>query len=116
MSECVDIATLVCHEGPLLLLDGLLETGPDSIVCEVVVRSDGLFDTGGPPLLSLYDSSERRYRLYRVRDRRALPLDEWQGGKAEGNQPLSDAFPLVVRVYCHGGQDKGVDIAFKRHP
>lgn len=47
MIERPKIAELVSHAGPMLLLERLLEDGDDYVVCEVLVRSDGLFDSGG---------------------------------------------------------------------
>lgn len=47
MTEWPDIAELVPHAGPMLLLQRLLESGDDYVVCEVRVRSDGLFDSDG---------------------------------------------------------------------
>ncbi len=47
MTERPEIAELVPHAGPMLLLERLLEAGDDYAVCEVLVRSDGLFDSDG---------------------------------------------------------------------
>tara|TARA_R110002072_G_scaffold302958_1_gene490366 strand:- start:5250 stop:5693 length:444 start_codon:yes stop_codon:yes gene_type:complete len=47
MSELPPIAELVPHAGPMLLLHRLLECGDEHVVCEVLVRSDGLFDSAG---------------------------------------------------------------------
>ena len=47
MSELPPIAELVPHAGPMLLLQRLLEWGDEYVVCEVQVRSDGLFDSAG---------------------------------------------------------------------
>jgi predicted hotdog family 3-hydroxylacyl-ACP dehydratase len=47
MSDCPGIEELVPHAAPMLLLNRLLESGEDYIICEVVVRSDALFDTAG---------------------------------------------------------------------
>lgn len=49
------IADLLPHNLPMLLLERLLEAGDDFLTCEVVVRSDGLFDTAGrvPAFLGL---------------------------------------------------------------
>lgn len=43
------------HERPLLLLERVLDVGEEFIECEVVVRSDGLFDTNAhvPGVLGL---------------------------------------------------------------
>ncbi len=55
MPEQYAIEQLVPHARPLLLLDRLLDSGEESLECEVVVRSDGLFDTNGevPALLGI---------------------------------------------------------------
>ncbi len=47
MSDSPAIEELVPHASPMLLLDQLLESGEDYLICELVVRSDGLFDTAG---------------------------------------------------------------------
>ena len=47
MNEEYAIEQLLPHARPLLLLDRLSDSGEGYIECEVVVRSDGLFDTNG---------------------------------------------------------------------
>ncbi len=47
MDNIPNIEDLVPHTKPMLLLSGLLDVGEEYIVCEVLVRSDGLFDTSG---------------------------------------------------------------------
>ena len=47
MPQPPPVAELVPHAGPMLLLHRLLEWGDDYVICEVRVRSDGLFDTAG---------------------------------------------------------------------
>lgn len=47
MTEWPEIAELVPHAGPMLLLERMLECGDDYVVCEVRVRSDGMFDSDG---------------------------------------------------------------------
>lgn len=47
MTDTPEIAELVPHAGQMLLLQRLLEVGDDYVVCEVLVRSDGLFDSEG---------------------------------------------------------------------
>ncbi len=44
----IDIAVekLLPHDGDMVLLDRVLEYDEDSLIAEVVVRSDGLFDDG----------------------------------------------------------------------
>lgn len=55
MSDFFPIEEVMPHERPLLLLERVLDVGADFIECEVVVRSDGLFDTNAqvPGLLGL---------------------------------------------------------------
>lgn len=59
MAEFFPIEEIMPHESPLLLLERVLEVGLEEgsefIECEVVVRSDGLFDTEGevPGVLGL---------------------------------------------------------------
>ena len=47
MNKVPNIEDLVPHTKPMLLLNRLLEAGEEYIVCEVLVHSDGLFDTSG---------------------------------------------------------------------
>jgi predicted hotdog family 3-hydroxylacyl-ACP dehydratase len=47
MSDLPAIEKLVPHAAPMLLLDTLVESGDDYLICELMVRSDGLFDTVG---------------------------------------------------------------------
>ncbi|MBK6738494.1 MAG: 3-hydroxylacyl-ACP dehydratase [Haliea sp.] len=47
MNELPAIEKLVPHATPLLLLDTVVESGDDYLICELTVRSDGLFDTRG---------------------------------------------------------------------
>ncbi|MFV0276663.1 MAG: hypothetical protein ACK5HY_05690 [Parahaliea sp.] len=41
-----DIAELLPHERPMMLLERLLDAGHSHLCCEVIVRQDGLFDDG----------------------------------------------------------------------
>ena len=44
----VDVAELLPHDGNMVLLDKVIEFDQESMVCEVVVRDDGLFgDSSG---------------------------------------------------------------------
>ena len=47
MNELPAIEVLVPHAIPMLLLDKLVESGDDYLICELIVRGDGLFDTEG---------------------------------------------------------------------
>ena len=47
MPEDVAIEKLVLHAKPMLLLDSVLESTQDYLVCALSVREDGLFDTNG---------------------------------------------------------------------
>jgi predicted hotdog family 3-hydroxylacyl-ACP dehydratase len=47
VTEHIPIEDLVPHAKPMLLLDDVLESAENYIVCQAVVRSDGLFDTSG---------------------------------------------------------------------
>ena len=47
MGNLPAIEKLVPHADPMLLLDKLVESGDDYLVCELMVRSDGLFDAKG---------------------------------------------------------------------
>ena len=47
MNELPAIKVLVPHAVPMLLLDKLVEGGEDYLICELIVRGDGLFDTEG---------------------------------------------------------------------
>ncbi len=47
MNDFPAVEKLVPHAGPMLLLGQLLESGEDYVVCEVIVRADGLFDAAG---------------------------------------------------------------------
>lgn len=47
MTEWPEVAELVPHASPMLLLQRLVECGDDYVECEVQVRSDGLFDIDG---------------------------------------------------------------------
>ena len=55
MPEVIAIEDLVPHTRPLLLLDRMLQSGDDYIVCGLEVRQDGLFDRNGqvPALVGL---------------------------------------------------------------
>lgn len=46
MSERYEIAQVLPHEGRMLLLDELLEHGPEHVVCAVNVRDETLFCDG----------------------------------------------------------------------
>ncbi|MBT4522690.1 MAG: 3-hydroxylacyl-ACP dehydratase [Halieaceae bacterium] len=45
MPESIPIEQLLSHAKPMLLLDSLLHSGQDYIVCGLQVRADGLFNT-----------------------------------------------------------------------
>lgn len=47
MTELPAIEKVVPHEAPMLLLDRILESGDDYLLCQVIVREDGLFDDQG---------------------------------------------------------------------
>jgi predicted hotdog family 3-hydroxylacyl-ACP dehydratase len=47
MSELPSIEELVPHAAPMVLLDYLVDSGEDFLICELTVRCDGLFDTAG---------------------------------------------------------------------
>lgn len=47
MNDFPEIGNLVPHAVPMLLLDKVVGSGEDFLVCELAVRGDGLFDTGG---------------------------------------------------------------------
>ena len=55
MPEATAIDQLVPHAKPMLLLDEVLQSGSDYIVCGLEVRQDGLFDSNGevPALVGL---------------------------------------------------------------
>ena len=55
MPESTAIDQLVPHAKPMLLLDEVLQSGGDYIVCGLEVRRDGLFDSNGqvPALVGL---------------------------------------------------------------
>jgi predicted hotdog family 3-hydroxylacyl-ACP dehydratase len=47
MPENIAIEKLVLHAKPMLLLDSVLESTQNYLVCALSVREDGLFDTNG---------------------------------------------------------------------
>lgn len=47
MSEALTIADIVPHRGELSLLDRVVSHSAAELVCELVVRDDGLFDEAG---------------------------------------------------------------------
>lgn len=55
MPDTIVIDQLVPHALPMLLLDAMVQSGPDYVVCALTVRCDGLFDTKGtvPALVGL---------------------------------------------------------------
>jgi len=55
MVEHIAIEELLPHSGPMLLVDRVLQSEHDYVVCALEVRSDGLFDTDNqvPALLGL---------------------------------------------------------------
>ena len=55
MVEHIAIEELLPHTGPMLLVDRVLQSEHDYVVCALEVRSDGLFDTDNqvPALLGL---------------------------------------------------------------
>ena len=55
MSEPTNIDELVPHSGDMSLLDTVVQSSPECLVCELAVREDGLFDARGevPALLGI---------------------------------------------------------------
>ncbi len=47
MTEAIEIAQLLPHAAPMVLLDQLLAADATTITCALAVRADGLFDSDG---------------------------------------------------------------------
>jgi predicted hotdog family 3-hydroxylacyl-ACP dehydratase len=116
MTEWPDIADLVPHAGPMLLLQRVLDSGDDYVVCEVRVRSDGLFDSEGrvPAWLGIEFMAQTvaAYSgLQAHRDQQPVKLGFLLGSRRfETNVQdfaCGDVLRVTARCLVHGGSGMG---------
>ena len=116
MTEWPEIAELVPHAGPMLLLQRLLDSGDDYVVCEVRVRRDGLFDSDGrvPAWLGIEYMAQTVAAfsgLQARKDQEPLKLGFLLGSRRfETNVPdfaCGDVLSVTARRLVHGSSGMG---------